>query len=119
RRAGTRDLYLRPPRFERRGEGWVGPDPRRTARQPQPPLQFRGTDAAPQGEIGRASTPRPHFLPNGGADRSPPRALDQIPSRPLLTSTFTATRRFCALPNGVSLSASGSASAIPVGVSIR
>ena len=27
--------------------------------------------------------------------------------------------RFCALPNGVSLSASGSASAIPVGVSMR
>jgi hypothetical protein len=35
----------------------------------------------------------------------------------LLTRMFTATRRFCALPSGVSLLAAGSASAIPVGVS--
>src|SRR5690606_15229012 len=43
----------------------------------------------------------------------------QRPSTLLLTRMFTATRRFCALPSGVVLSASGSASAIPVGVSIR
>ncbi len=46
-------LYLRPARIQRRGEGWVGRDPRRTARQPQPALQFRGTDAAPEGKITR------------------------------------------------------------------
>lgn len=42
-----------------------------------------------------------------------------MPSRPLLTMIFTATRRFCALPPAVSLGAAGSASDIPVGVSIR
>ncbi len=41
------------------------------------------------------------------------------PSTALLTRTFTATRRFCALPSGVVLSASGSAVAMPVGVSMR
>lgn len=41
------------------------------------------------------------------------------PSTLLLTMTFTATRRFIALPSSVSLGASGSAVAIPVGVSMR
>src|SRR4051794_13838074 len=41
------------------------------------------------------------------------------PSTALLTRMFTATRRFCALPSAVELSAAGSASAMPVGVSMR
>src|SRR5690606_10101243 len=41
------------------------------------------------------------------------------PSTALLTRILTATRRFCALPCGVELSATGSASDMPVGVSIR
>ena len=49
---------------------------------------------------------------------SPPRASYK-PSTLLLTRIFTATRRFCALPSSVSLLAAGSASAIPVGVSMR
>lgn len=48
-----------------------------------------------------------------------PRRSVQNPSTALLTSTFTATRRFCALPSSVSLLASGSDSAMPVGVSTR
>src|SRR5436305_1368133 len=57
----------------------------------------------------------------GGAacgEAGPPRAI-HIPSTLLLTRIFTATRRFWALPSGVSLLASGSALAIPVGVSMR
>ena len=56
--------------------------------------------------------------PGTRGGQGPPRA-SHIPSRPLLTRTFTATRRFCALPSTVSLLAAGSASAIPVGVSMR
>src|SRR5690606_12344693 len=53
-----------------------------------------------------------------GVGQSPPRAPYR-PSRPLLTRTFTATRRFCALPAAVLLSAIGSALDMPVGVSMR
>ena len=53
-----------------------------------------------------------------GVGQGPPRAPHR-PSTLLLTRMFTETRRFCALPSGVVLSAKGSASAIPVGVSIR
>lgn len=68
---------------------------------------------------------------DAGAQKASPIRLDQrgvgkarpstphIPSTLLLTRMFTATRRFCALPSGVLLSAKGSALAIPVGVSIR
>ena len=57
---------------------------------------------------------------NAGAGEPPaPAHSDYIPSTLFETSTLTATRRFCALPSGVLLSASGSAVAIPVGVSIR
>lgn len=58
------------------------------------------------------------FRPRNRGGQSPPRASHR-PSSPLLTRTFTATRRFCALPWAVSLSANGSASDIPVGVSMR
>ena len=53
-----------------------------------------------------------------GAGAGPPRAYHR-PSTLLLTRMFTATRRFCALPSGVALLASGSALAMPVGVSMR
>jgi len=53
------------------------------------------------------------------AGRARLRTEPYSPSTALLTSTFTATRRFCALPSGVLLSASGSAFAMPVGVSMR
>ena len=62
-------------------------------------------------------------LRNRGWAEAHPRAFQppccSIPSTALLTRIFTATRRFCALPSAVLLSAAGSASAIPVGVSMR
>ena len=52
RGARARNLRLRPPRLERRGEGRVGHDPRRTTRQPQPSLQLRRPDAEAEREVG-------------------------------------------------------------------
>jgi len=66
------------------------------------------------------SRPPPPAIPPGirGEHAAHPLASYR-PSTALLTMIFTETRRFCALPSGVLLSASGSDSAIPVGVSMR
>ena len=56
---------------------------------------------------GRAKLPDPNLI------------CAYSPSTLLLTSTFTDTRRFCALPSSVSLLTNGSDSAIPVGVNMR
>ncbi len=91
------------------------------------PIGARVRDASdPQIRYGRGYVPRLNSghdrtgdsEPRTWGGRSPPHA-SHIPSRPLLTRTFTATRRFCALPSTVSLFANGSASDIPVGVSMR
>ena len=51
RHRDARHLYLRPAWIERRGEGWVGRYSCRAIGQPQPPVQFRGTDAEASGSL--------------------------------------------------------------------
>ncbi len=76
----------------------------------------RTEEAGPRVKPGVTVGGRVGHTPERRGDLSP---TLQKPSTLLLTSTFTATRRFCALPSGVKLLARGSALAIPVGVSTR
>jgi hypothetical protein len=71
-----------------------------------------------KGSHAQTGQPVSYPSPKNGGEPSPPRASYR-PSRPLLTRMLTETRRFWALPSAVSLLASGSASAMPVGVSMR
>jgi len=89
-------------------------------RQRQPERNGRTSSGNGRGQ-------NPAYRPSGicvhkdgpGGDRPLPARATHKPSTLLLTSTFTATRRFWALPSSVSLLAAGSALAIPVGVSMR
>ena len=81
RRGRARNLYLRPARLQRRSEGRLGRHPRRTARQPQPALQFRRTDAAAQGSLSGGLT-GPHSTHKSAVALEPGRKFFRLPVDP-------------------------------------